>query len=43
MLVQGVYLLPDGRFYTSAAHTEGDIEQTLESARQVFRRWAPSH
>ncbi len=26
---RGVYSLPDGRFYTSAAHTEQDIEKTL--------------
>jgi glutamate-1-semialdehyde 2,1-aminomutase len=36
MLDQGVYLLPDGRFYVSAAHTEDHIESTLRAVRAVL-------
>ncbi len=35
-LEQGVYALPDGRFYTSAVHTETDIEQTVAAIERVF-------
>lgn len=35
-LEQGVYALPDGRFYTSAVHTETDIEQTVAAIDRVF-------
>ena len=37
-LEEGVYLLPDGRFYVSVAHTEEDVEQTLEAMDRVFRK-----
>lgn len=36
MLTEGVYLLPDGRWYVSAAHTESDIRDTLNAVRRVF-------
>ncbi len=36
MLKEGVYLLPDGRFYTSIAHTERDVEETLSAAERVL-------
>jgi len=29
----GIHMLPDGRMYVSAAHTEKDIEETLAAAR----------
>jgi glutamate-1-semialdehyde 2,1-aminomutase len=35
-LHQGIYLLPDGRWYTSAAHTEEDIDQTLAAFRHAL-------
>lgn len=36
MLEAGVYLLPDGRWYVSAAHSESDIQRTLAAARKSF-------
>jgi glutamate-1-semialdehyde 2,1-aminomutase len=36
MLAAGVYLIPDGRWYVSAAHTENDITQTLDIVDKVF-------
>ncbi|MDX2150063.1 MAG: aspartate aminotransferase family protein [Bryobacteraceae bacterium] len=36
MLDEGIYLLPDGRFYLSAAHTEADIARTLAAAARVL-------
>jgi glutamate-1-semialdehyde 2,1-aminomutase len=36
MLDEGIYLLPDGRVYTSCAHTVQDIEQTLHAVDTVF-------
>jgi glutamate-1-semialdehyde 2,1-aminomutase len=38
MLQAGIYLMPDGRWYLSAAHTEKDIAQTLDIIREVFAR-----
>ena len=35
MLDEGVLVLPDGRWYLSAAHTDKDIEGTLEAARKI--------
>ena len=32
----GVYPLPDGRWYTSVAHTEEDVATTLAAVRKVF-------
>ena len=31
LLEQGVYLLPDGRFYLSTVHTEREIAETLQA------------
>jgi glutamate-1-semialdehyde 2,1-aminomutase len=36
MLAAGVYLIPDGRWYVSVAHTEKDITQTLDIVHKVF-------
>lgn len=33
----GVYALPDGRFYTSAAHSEADVTETLAQVEVAFR------
>lgn len=38
MLQCGVYLLPDGRWYVSAAHSEADIERSLKCVRTVFAK-----
>jgi glutamate-1-semialdehyde 2,1-aminomutase len=35
-LERGVLVLPDGRFYVSAAHTDNDVEETLEVLESVF-------
>jgi glutamate-1-semialdehyde 2,1-aminomutase len=35
-LEQGLHLVPDGRMYVSAAHTERDIEDTLARLKTVF-------
>jgi len=39
-LEEGVYFLPDGRFYLSAAHTEQDVAETLEALEKAFGRVA---
>ena len=39
-LEQGLYLLPDGRFYVSAAHSEGDIEEAISAIDRVFDQLA---
>jgi glutamate-1-semialdehyde 2,1-aminomutase len=36
MLDQGIYLLPDGRAYTSCAHTGREIEETLAAVDRVL-------
>ena len=36
MLDEGIYLLPDGRAYTSCAHTEREIEETLAAVERVL-------
>jgi len=36
MLDEGVYLLPDGRAYTSCAHTERDIDESLAAVERVI-------
>ncbi len=36
LLRRGVYALPDGRFYVSAAHTGEDVSETLEAVEQAF-------
>ena len=35
-LEQGLYLLPDGRFYVSAAHTERDIDAAVSRLDRAF-------
>jgi glutamate-1-semialdehyde 2,1-aminomutase len=37
MLQVGIYMLPDSRWYVSAAHTQGDVEVTIDAVRQVFQ------
>ena len=39
MLHAGVYLLPEGRWYVSTAHSEADVEKTLDAVADVFRRF----
>jgi glutamate-1-semialdehyde 2,1-aminomutase len=36
LLRTGIYLMPDGRWYISAAHTEDDITHTLEMVQKAF-------
>lgn len=36
MLDEGVHLLPDGRVYTSCAHGDAEIEETLAAAARVL-------
>jgi glutamate-1-semialdehyde 2,1-aminomutase len=36
MLESGVYLLPDGRWYVSAAHSDSDAHFTLQAVRKSF-------
>ena len=40
ILDEGIYLLPDGRMYVSAVHTEREVEQTVAAARKVFAEMA---
>ena len=35
-LEEGLHLLPDGRLYVSAAHTDQDIEATVGAFERVF-------
>ena len=37
-LQEGVYLLPDGRVYTSIAHTSANVEDTLKRFERVLDR-----
>jgi len=37
MLAHGIYLLPDGRWYLSAAHGEAEVRETLAAAEHCFR------
>ncbi len=39
MLHAGVYLLPEGRWYVSTAHSKADVEKTLKAVGDVFRRF----
>jgi glutamate-1-semialdehyde 2,1-aminomutase len=39
MLEAGIYLLPDGRWYVSAAITKADVEAALEAVRGVFQSY----
>jgi glutamate-1-semialdehyde 2,1-aminomutase len=36
-LQEGIYSLPDGRFYVSVVHTDDDIERTAKAIDRVFR------
>ena len=36
LVESGVYPLPDGRWYTSAAHDDADVAETLAAVRKVF-------
>jgi glutamate-1-semialdehyde 2,1-aminomutase len=36
-LDEGIYLLPDGRFYVSAVHKEKEEEETVQALRRVFK------
>ena len=36
MLDNGVYLLPDGRWYVSTVHGDAEVEETLEAARAAL-------
>jgi glutamate-1-semialdehyde 2,1-aminomutase len=36
LLERGVYMLPDGRMYTSAVHTEREVEETLQAVEQAL-------
>jgi glutamate-1-semialdehyde 2,1-aminomutase len=38
MLQEGVYLLPDGRWYVSAVHTKSDVVFTLQAVRKALAR-----
>jgi glutamate-1-semialdehyde 2,1-aminomutase len=35
-LEEGLHLVPDGRLYVSAAHTDQDIAETLQAFERVF-------
>jgi glutamate-1-semialdehyde 2,1-aminomutase len=39
MLFRGIYLLPDGRWYVSTAHTDEDLQATLDAARDILMHW----
>ncbi|MGI8743676.1 MAG: aspartate aminotransferase family protein [Bryobacteraceae bacterium] len=39
MFEAGIFLLPDGRWYVSTAHTDADVSATLEAVRETFSRW----
>lgn len=38
MLEQGIYLIPDGRWYLSTAHTQAHVEATLDAVRKAFKK-----
>ena len=35
-LEEGLHLLPDGRLYVSAAHTEQDVEETVAAVERAL-------
>ena len=39
MMSRGVLYMQRGNMMTSAAHTDEDVAQTLETAEQVIRSW----
>ena len=38
LLEEGVNAIPDGRFYTSAAHREADIDESIRAATRALER-----
>lgn len=36
LLAEGVYMLPDGRHYTSTVHTEREVEETLQAVDRAL-------
>jgi glutamate-1-semialdehyde 2,1-aminomutase len=38
LVENGVYPLPDGRWYVSAAHDQADVDRSLTAVREVFRK-----
>jgi glutamate-1-semialdehyde 2,1-aminomutase len=42
MLDAGIYLLPDGRWYVSTAHTLEDVEATLQAVQTAFSQLSAS-
>ncbi len=40
MLREGINMVPDGRFYTSIAHTDADVDQTIAAAGRVLGKLA---
>jgi glutamate-1-semialdehyde 2,1-aminomutase len=36
MVEEGIYTLPDGRFYVSTAHSEDDVAETLRTVHRIF-------
>lgn len=38
MLERGVYLIPDGRWYLSTAHTQAHVDATLDAVRKAFEK-----
>ncbi len=40
MLQAGIYLMPDGRWYVSAVHSEQDVQCTLDAVRRIFETHA---
>ena len=41
-LDEGLYLLPDGRFYVSAAHSDRDVDDAIAALGRAFQRLAGS-
>ena len=41
MLDHGVYLLPDGRWYVGASHSESELERTLPAVTAALASLAP--
>jgi glutamate-1-semialdehyde 2,1-aminomutase len=39
-LEEGIYSIPDGRFYVSVAHTDRDAEETVAAIDRVFAKMA---
>jgi glutamate-1-semialdehyde aminotransferase len=41
-LAEGVYMLPDGRFYVSVVHRESDIDDTAAAIDRAFASFVMS-